>query len=111
GHGSANSVGVTNVTVYEPHAIRAVRRVGDVEHPHGVAARDEALHEQRAEIAAAAGHEAGGHSSIPCARHQRMLRRMPSSSATAGSYPSSACATEMSQAMFLPISPSTCSCW
>ena len=62
-------------------------RVGDVdvEEPDGVAALDEAVGRAATEVAVAAGDEAGrGHSSSPCSRHQRMLRRIPSSSATSG---------------------------
>jgi hypothetical protein len=58
----------------------------DVEQPHVVPTSDERVDEQPAEVAVAAGDDAGGgHSSRPWATHQRMLWRMPSSSATVGS--------------------------
>ena len=61
----------------------------DVEQAHRVAARGEPVHEDPPEVAVASGDEADRHSSSPCSTHQRMLRRIPSSSSICGSYPSS----------------------
>src|SRR5690606_26095891 len=89
--------------------VGTVGRVVQVEDADDVAALAKAADEERSEVAAPAGDQRR-HSSSPCSTHQRMLRRMPSYSSTSGWYPSSATVAEMSQAMFLFISPSTCTC-
>ena len=76
---------VADVAADELHLGGSVVGVVQVEHAHVVAGIEQAAHQQRPEVAAAAGDERAGHSSRPCSTHQRMLRRMPSYSSTAGS--------------------------
>jgi hypothetical protein len=104
-----DDLAVADVGDHELDVVGSVGRVVQIEHPHRVAAIAQTLHEERAEVAAPARDERL-HSSSPCSTHQRMLRRMPSYSSTSGWYPSSVTVAEMSQAMFLFISPSTCTC-
>ncbi len=85
--------------------------VGEVEHPHVVTPLEEPIDEQRPEVAAPAGDEAARHSSSPCARHQRMLRRMPVVQRDLGLVAEVGPSGVDRQAMFLFISPSTWICW
>ncbi len=101
--------GVADVAEYDLHTGRTIVDVVQVEDADTVSCGDEAMDEERTEVAGAAGDERL-HSSSPSSRHQRMLRRIPSYSSTRGSYPSSAVARPMSQAMVWPISPRTCNC-
>ena len=85
GDGHAHRSAVADVAEHELDIVGAVVGGRDVEHADPVAAAPQSLAQQRPEVAAATRDQAGGHSSSPCSTHQRMLRRMPSSSATAGS--------------------------
>ena len=76
--------GVADVALHQFHPGWPVVNIVEVEHSHGVAGRDKAVHQQRSEVAATTGDERDRHSSSPWPRHQRMLRRIPSYSSTFG---------------------------
>ena len=87
---------VAHVAPHELDLGRSVGGVVQVEHADPVTGLQQTLHEQRAEVAAAAGDEVvvtvdpvhrcdAVHSSMPWSRHQRMLRRIPSYSSNSGS--------------------------
>ena len=75
---------IAHVALDHRHATRQRIRAMQIENADGVAALQQAAHENRAEKPGTTGHQSGAQMDIPCASTQAMLRRMPSSSETAG---------------------------
>ena len=82
--GLADAGRVADVSLDHVDAVAAGALHVDVEDAHGLTAAHQPVHQQPAEVPVAARHEAR-HRESPSSMHQRMLRRIPSSSATCGS--------------------------
>ena len=77
-HRSVHGGAIADIATNEFHSGGPVVGIIQVEYPHIVPSRHQAAHQQRSEVATAAGDQRTSHSSSPCSMHHRILRRMPS---------------------------------